>query len=257
MLKVLIAASRRSADRGLWRGVLVATTSVVPLTGCPSNPATPDAAIDAPVDARRDALVDAGPCGVDRLLTGDFVDWDSTTVNFKGIFDGSFTVDGAPTRTDKTSPNGRFELCIVSSARTRLLVDAPGAGATGYVDALLIADQAVLDIAGSLSTRSFTNARAMSFYTEQNIAGGYDASRAQLLVQTIGAPRAVTIDRAASPRALNGETWSATAAGSEVLFANLDPIQDQVVVGSSGTVVGAGAVPLVAGKLTFVTLILQ
>ncbi|MBP9084870.1 MAG: hypothetical protein KBG15_02085 [Kofleriaceae bacterium] len=253
MSKVLFAVSRRVTMRDALLGVLLATI----LAGCPSDPAMPDAVIDGPVDARRDALVDAGPCGAETFLTGDFVDWDSTTVNFKGIFDASFTVDGAPTRTDKTSPNGRFELCIVTTARTRLSVDAPGVSAAGYVDALLIADQAVLDIAGSVSTRSFTNARAMSFYTEQNIAGGYDVSKAQLLVQTIGTPRAVTIDRVASPRGLNGETWSATAAGSEVLFANLDPTQDQVVVGSSGVVVGAGAVPLVAGKLTFVTLVLQ
>ncbi len=235
-----------------WLGACVAMTQ----TGCPSDPATPDAVIDAPIDARRDAP-DAGPCGVDTFLTGDFVDWDSTTVNFKGIFNASFTVDGAATRTDQTSPNGRFELCIAATPRTRLFVDAPGTGTTGYVDGLLIADQPVLAAAGSISTRSFTNARALSFYTEQNITGGYDVGKAHLLVQTIGTPRAITLDRAASPRALNGTTWTASAAGSEVLFGNLDPMQDQVVVGSSGVVLGAGAVPLVAGKITFVTLVLQ
>ena len=256
MPKVSIAASHSVAMYGALLGVAVSMTQ----PGCPSDSAATDAPLDGPHDAQVDARLDgpdAGPCGMEVFLTGDFVDWDSTTANFKGVFDASFTVDGAAMRTDKTSPNGRFELCIEAAPRTRLLVDAPGAGANGYVDALLIADKAVLDLVSSISTRSFTTTRAVSFYLEQNIAGGYDASKAQLLVQTIGTPRAVTIDRAASPRALNGETWSATAAGTDVLFANLDPIQDQVVVGSSGAVIGAGSVPLVAGKLTFVTLILR
>lgn len=235
---------------------VVASVSLV--AGCPNSPAQVDAAIDAKGDAPIDAAIDAGRCGAEYFLTGDMVDWDSTEANFHGVFPAVFSVDGEPTRMDQTSPNGRFELCIASAARTRLNVDAPGTGPTGYVDAILIADKAVTDQIGFVSTRSFRNARASEFYTQQAIAGGYDAGKAHLLVQTVGTPRAVTIDRSATPVAMDAaNVWAAGAVGTEVLFPNLDPIMATVNVGSSGTVLGAGPVPLVAGKLTFVTLVLQ
>lgn len=243
--------------KAFWLHVGVIASSFAG-TGCPNNSAQVDAALDAKVDASIDATVDAGRCGADYFLTGDLVDWDSTEANFRGVFPAVFSVEGEPARMDQTSPNGRFELCIVAAARTRLNVDAPGAGDTGYVDAILIADKSVTDAIGFVSTRSFRNARAAEFFTQQGIAGGYDATKAQLLVQTVGTPRAVTIDRVASPVALDANNvWAAGAAGSEVLFPNLDPATATVNVGSSGTVLGAGAVPLVAGKLTFVTLVLQ
>jgi hypothetical protein len=229
--------------------VTLTTLSLSVTIACSSPSQSQDAAIDASVDAS----VDAGPCGTGYFLTGDLVDWDSTTANFRGIFNALVLVDSDATRTDRTSPNGRFELCVAAAPRTRLSVDAP----TPYIDGLIVADQTVIAATGSMSVRSFTATRAASFFTEQNVAGGFDNSKAQLLIQVVGTPRTITIDQASTSLQRNNDTWSPGAIGIEVLFVNLNPAAGMTTVSSTGTVLGAGSVPLAAGKLTFATIVLQ
>jgi hypothetical protein len=216
---------------------------------------TTDAPV-SPVDGLPDAVA---PCPAANLLTGEYIDWDSSDAAFKGIFDGSFTVDGAPSKTDKTSPNGRFELCSQVTTTAKLLIDGPGVGPTGYVDGAVIIERAVLDGGGFYSMRSFTQARAIEFYQTQIIENGFDATRAHLLVHVVGTPRPLVLDTVAASTALTAGAWSRSTTGSEVLFANLDPALGTatVTVAGVGSVVGAGLAPLAAGKFTYLTLVLK
>jgi hypothetical protein len=232
----------------------VAVVSASIVASCSSGEKTFDA---RSTDAAVDAGIDAGRCAPGFFVTGEYIDWDSSDVTFRGIFDASFTVQSDPTKTDKTSPNGRFELCAPNASRAVLTVDGPGAGTTAYVDGLMVIDKAVIDASAAISARSFTAARAVTFFQEQAVPTGFDANRSQLLVNVVGTPRAVTVDAAATALSLNGATWGAGATGSTVFFANLPAGRTTVNVGSSGTVIGAGAVPLTAGKFTYVTLMLQ
>src|SRR5262245_6875567 len=100
-------------------GMLVA--SLVAACG-DDSPAVPDAPVDG---ASSDATVDAGRCGADLFLTGEFVDFDWTPAQAIGIADAVWTVAGDPSRTTTTVPNGRVELCIPRGARTRIDVTTP------------------------------------------------------------------------------------------------------------------------------------
>lgn len=253
------AAGGRAAS-GACTLVTLAVLVASSLAGCSGPAARPDAADDAQDaarDASVDAKVDAGPCGADRFFTGDFVDWDSDEVNFKGIFDASFTVVGAPTRTDKTSPNGRFELCVANAAETRVTVDAPGTGEMAYLDGTLVITDAAMAAASStigISLRSMRRSRAQTFFAEQQIAGGFAADRGHLLVAIDGGAATVSLDRVAPAVARSGATWAAGTTGQWVFFANLDPAQNTVTVSAPGTV-GATTVPVVAGQLTMLALV--
>ncbi|HEY5933376.1 MAG TPA: hypothetical protein VIU61_02000 [Kofleriaceae bacterium] len=214
-----------------WLPILV-------LAACdPVDPATPkDASEDAP---------DAIPCGT-PTLTGELIDWDSTTTAFMGIAGATVSLEGGATG-DPTPPNGRWELCA-SGDPIRLVIETPGT----YVDALGYVENTASG-ARALSLRSFTAARAETFYSERGL--GYDPALAHVLVFFSGDRFELALDRAhAAPQAANDDdgdgafTWSDGPVGSYVLFPNV------AVTQPTGTFTGDGSgphtIPLVAGKLT-------
>src|SRR5262245_22860916 len=119
------------------RRVLVGLALVV---GCSDDPAP---ARDAGPDAPPDTSDVCGAAGV--FFTGEYVDWDSTTTEFLGIFKATFTVRGDAARTDETSPNGRWEMCIANDPVT--LVDVATLG--GYVGGTIVVVKDVLGAAGT------------------------------------------------------------------------------------------------------------
>lgn len=211
---------------------------IVTLAACdPADPATPrDANEDAP---------DAIPCGT-PTLTGELIDWDSTTSAFMGIPGATVSLEGGATG-DPTPPNGRWGLCA-SGDPIRLVIDTPGT----YVDALGYLE------GGSgggrpLSLRSFTAARAETFYSERGL--GYDPALAHVLVFFSVDRFELGLDRAhAAPQAANDDdgdgafTWSAGPVGSYVLFPNVSVAQPTGTL--TGDPSGPHTIPLVAGKLT-------
>jgi hypothetical protein len=221
--------------------------SLICLAAC-GNPAP--AHVDAPV---LDAAGDAGPCGSDTLFTGELVDVDSTSTAFCGVFDAVLQVHGDPARTARTSPNGRYRLCIASAATTRIDIAPPATASectvpnSSYaVPGILIADRAVIAAGAAESARTFTVARAPAF--------GYQASAAQLLVHVDGAARMVSIDAAHDPaQAFDGQTWASGATGGDVLFPNVSAAAGAVTVTVAGGALGAGSVPVAAGTFTYVT----
>jgi hypothetical protein len=122
------------------------------------------------------AVADAGPCGADRFVTGELVDWDSSDARFCGVFGATLEVHGDVTRRDETNPNGRFELCAPAAPLLRIDVTPPSdpsecTPATTYAaPATLIVPATTLDRGALISARLVTLARAPAF--------GVDAAKA-------------------------------------------------------------------------------
>jgi len=204
---------------------------------------------------------DAAP---DVTFTGEVVDWDSTDANFCGVMGYTLTVHTDASRTKMvTAPNGRFILPIAGGApTTRVDLTPPTSGSqciagnpTYAIPGLLIADASVMSANGLYSARMITTTRAQSFYAS---LGGVDATKAQLFVHVDGTPRAVAISGSAgAPQAFDGTAWAAGATGVNVLFPNVDASSGSTMLTMTGTAVGTGAVPLVAGQFTYVSVIAQ
>src|SRR5262245_9980480 len=110
--------------------------------GCSDAPAR-DGGPDAPPDTSE-------MCGATAVyFTGEYVDWDSSAIGFLGIFDATLTVRGDATRTDRTSPNGRWELCLANDPM--VLVDVVPQG--GYVAGTIVVVKDVLGANGTFSLR--------------------------------------------------------------------------------------------------------
>lgn len=200
-------------------------------------------------DAGPDAY---NPCpSGERFYTGELVSWDSTPAMFKGVFDATFTVAEAPTRTDKTSPNGRFELCLADAPITELSVDATDASM--FFDGLAVAEAEVLATGLLISMRSFTPAQEAAF-SPRIVAG-----KAHVFVEVVGKQRAVTLSTGAPPTfAFDGATWapaSAGATGAALFFANLEPSATAATASMSGSHLGGKRVPLVANRITYLTVV--
>ena len=75
------------------------------------------------------AIPDAPPdqCAPEMLVTGEYVDWDSTEANFKGVMGAKFTLQSDATKTASTAPNGRFIMPCIPAADAKLTVE-PMAG---------------------------------------------------------------------------------------------------------------------------------
>jgi hypothetical protein len=189
-----------------------------------------------PADAAIDAVIDAPPACVP--LTGEVIDWDSSSATFCGVFGAKVTARGAPTVTDTTNPNGRFELCVARQAQTVLDVvfsANPSECATPSEiypgPAVFVADQAVVDASTLLTARAMMTMRQAAMFTQAGTT--YSAAQAQLIVHVIGAASPVTISTAhATAQAYDGTTWAAGSAGSDVFFPNAAPGATQVSVAS-------------------------
>lgn len=219
---------------------------VVVLTGCGGHGASPDAAVDVPAEAFVPG--EAGPCGTETLVSGAVVDLDSTTSQFQGVFDARFTLQGMPAKTTTTAPNGRFELCAPRSFSYVFDVEAP----PGYLDGHAYLHEQALNGFYPLELRSFTEARAATFYAELGLV--FDAKRAHVLLFVAGDRTDQILDRAhdaahaAEPDDDGALAWSPGTTGRYVLFPNVDATSPIATLS-----IGVGPeheLPVAAGKLT-------
>jgi hypothetical protein len=208
----------------------------VALAACGDDGGTPtDAAIDAAVDAPTDT---PGGCGADAFFTGEVIDWDATATKFCGVFNARLTVRGAPTRTDLTSPNGRFELCLAREAQTVIDVVFPTTQSecttprdTYPVPAVLVVPQGTFEAEGMFSGRAMTAMRQAAMFTQ--VGAAYDAGQAQLVVHVLGEATAVAISSShAATQAFDGTAWAAGTTGKDVFFPNVAPGATTVTYGS-------------------------
>jgi hypothetical protein len=225
------------------RSSVLASAVLASLLGaaCSDSAATPDAGFDTP-----------SPCPAGELFyTGELVDWGSTLTTFLGVYDASFTVEGEPARTDKTSPNGRFELCLANATTTLVTVDATAAST--YFDGIAVAEADVIKSGTLSSMRSFTAMRELTFVPR--IAFG----KAQVFVHVAGNQRAVNLPGTPGAKLIfDGTQWKPAGkddVGSDVFFTNVTAADPPVAVQMSGTFLGGKSVPLWANKLTFVTVV--
>jgi hypothetical protein len=183
------------------------------------------------------------------FFTGELIDWDSTAAAFRGINDAALTVEGEAARTDQTSPNGRFEVCLAGGAAiTRVTVDA--SSASTYLDGVAIAEVEVLAAGATPSFRSFTAMR------EQRFTPRIELGKAQVFVDVAGAQREVTLPVAyQAALAFDGTSWAAGTTGRAVFFLNVEARTPATTVTMPGSFLGGKSVPLTANQLTFVTLL--
>jgi hypothetical protein len=212
-------------------------------------------AVDAPIVPLD---IDNGSCGDQIRFTGEYVDWDNDA-SFCGINDALIEVPGGAM--DNTAPNGRFDLCIPDAPTTRLDVTQPSANsqcttppAPYTVPTILFASKAVIQSGAFYSARAFTTARQQSFFT-MVVGQPFDPSKAQVFVHIDGPARALSLAAAHGPtQAVMTTMWAAGTAGHEVFFPNVDVSGGTTMLTTDGGVVGTGAIPLVAGTITNVTI---
>lgn len=212
--------------------------------------------IDSPIDA---PPVDEGPCGTNRFIGAELLDWDSSDDAFMGINGATFTQRGG-SATATTPPNGRVEMCVATTTSFVFDVDVADAA---YLDAIAYFDLEA--IVGSVPAdshirlRGITSARAASFYTERSLA--FDATKAHVLVYLAGDVSNISLDRAHQTPQLgmyNDSTdsisWTTGSTGENasryVLFPNVDAASPSGVI--EGDLGGDHSIPLEAGKLTLV-----
>jgi hypothetical protein len=212
---------------------------------------------DAPIDS---APVDQGPCGTNRFIGAELLDWDSSASAFMGVNGATFTQRGG-SATTTTPPNGRVEMCVATTTSYIFDVDAPST----YLDAIAYFDLEA--IVGSAPTdshirfRGVTAARAATFYTERSLT--FDNTKAHVLVYLAGDISNISLDRAHELPQLgmysastDSITWTTGVAGANsskyVLFPNVDAASPTGVI--EGDLQGDHSIPLAAGKLTLVAI---
>ncbi len=218
------------------------------LAACVGHGSTP--LVDA---SDGDAIGDAG-CGAESLISGELIDWDSSTASFLGVSGATVTLVGDPTITTTTPTDGSIDLCARPDRPLAFTVDGP----IDYLDGTLTIDRDVLIEPGvPLSLRTITTTRAATFFTEHSLT--FDAGSAQIVVLLTGDRTGLTLDRthdttqAANDDASPGTfTWTAGNTGRYVLFPNVQ------VSGSTATIAGDPkgpiVVPIEVGKLSLVAI---
>lgn len=211
---------------------------------------------DTPIDA---PPADEGPCGTNRFIGAELLDWDSSSGAFLGVEAATFTQRGG-TATTTTPPNGRVEMCVGTT--TSFLFDVDVAS-PAYLDAIAYFDlEAIVGSGPSdqrIRFRGITAARAATFYTERSLV--FDATKAHVLVYLAGDVSNISLDRAhgtpqlgaynASTESITWTTGSSGASASKyVLFPNVDAASPSGVI--EGDLQGDHSIPLEAGKLTLV-----
>ena len=233
------------------RFALLALSSLLIVSACGGGDAKPDAAAH---DAAADATNDAGKCGSDVQLVGEFVDWDSSDSQFCGIFQATWQVHNDPTRVIHTAPNGRIQLCLARSSSTQIDITQPTdpsqcsqPAATYTLPGIAIVSQAVIATGATYSARSFTTSEIRA------LGVTIDPNKGQVFVHVDGSPRAVTITSLDSDTlAFDGATWTHGNTGVNVFFANVDLTANSTAI-QIPNAVGTGAVPLSAGTITYTT----
>lgn len=203
---------------------------VLALAACSDDaPVTPDAPPD--------------PCAPEMQVTGEYVDWDSTDGNFKGVPGAKFTLRSDTTKSASTAPNGRFIMPCIAPADG--VIDVVPMAGSGYVPGIVVVNKAVIQTGAMLSYRAFTTTRGADF--------GFDATKGGVFVNISGTPRAVSVAGAGGPHAFDGSTWSQGATGKQVYFPTVAPGTASVTM--SGTAIGTGSVEVTAGAITYVTIV--
>lgn len=200
------------------------------------------------------AVAGDGRCGGELDFTGEIVDWDATDAAFCGVFGATLTVHGDPARTDKTNPNGRFELCVPRAATVQLDLVPPTAasgcssGGTYQFPGIVIANQQVIATGKLFSARMIGMTRA---------AAMFDPAKAVVFVHTEGVRHPVTSSAAhGAAMAWDGAQWQAGDSGANVIFPNTDVGSGTTVIGViGGTAIGTGAIPVAPGTFTYVTIV--
>lgn len=200
------------------------------------------------------AVLGDGRCGAELDFTGEIVDWDATDAMFCGVFGATLTMHDDSSRTDKTNPNGRFELCIPRAARTRLDLVPPtstsgcSAGGAYVVPGIVVADQNVIGSGTLFSARMIGMTRAGSMF---------DPTKAVVFVHNEGVVHSVTSSAShGGALAWDGAQWKPGDSGVNVVFPNTDIGSGTTQIGvGTGTAIGTGSVPVEPGKFTYVTIV--
>ncbi|HEV7558915.1 MAG TPA: hypothetical protein VGO00_25760 [Kofleriaceae bacterium] len=197
--------------------------------------------------------VDAGPVS----FMAEYVDWDSSSTGaFCGIFKATWTSHDDTAVTVTTNPNGRVTLNLPSAPQMRIDITPPTGGSecttpTGQlynIPGIAIVDRAVNDAGGEYSTRSLSTTRATAF--------GYNPAKAQVMVHVDGTPGSVSLTGSHdATQAFDGSAWAAGDTGVNVFFPNVDPSSGNESVGTSGSAIGTGSIPVVAGTFTYLSII--
>jgi hypothetical protein len=214
------------------------------------------------VDASYVIDIDNASCGDQLHFTGEYVDWDTDTA-FCGIGDATVEVEGDGA-TDTTAPNGRFDLCIPrTTTTTKLIVTQPAGNSqctnplSGYsVPTILVGNRDVILAGGFFSGRSFTTARQASFFQAAGLQ--FDSNKAQVFVHVNGTPHAVSLAAAhAAPQAIVTNAWAPGDTGKNVFFPNVDVGGGTTTLTVAGGAIGTGSIPLIAGTITNVSVLVH
>lgn len=217
---------------------------------------------DGAADASYTVDIDNGSCGDQLRFTGEYVDWDNDAL-FCGIALATVAVEGDGAQ-DETAPNGRFDLCIPRTSPTTKLVVTQPAGMSqctnppsGYsVPAIFWANRDVILAGGFFSARAFTTARQASFFQAAGLT--FDSNKAQVLVHVNRTPAAVSLAAAhAAPQAVAATTWAPGDTGHEVFFPNVDVGSGTTTLSVAGGAIGTGSIPLIAGTITNVAILVH
>ena len=204
------------------------------------------------VDATPD--IDNGMCGSMLRFTGEYVDWDND-MTFCGLPGSVFNIPGVGPKT-LTAPNGRIDFCIPDQATTLLDITPPSTLPDCKVvsdpqlkyslPGIAVANKAVILAGGSWSGRTFIDRRET-----------YDPAKAQVYVHIDGPAHAVSLDASHAPQiqAVATNMWAPGDTGHEVFIPDVDPTGGSATLSVAGGATGAGSIPLVAGKMTTLTVI--
>jgi hypothetical protein len=213
--------------------------------GCGGNSGSVDAGPD----------INNGTCGAMIRFTGEYVDWDNDTM-FCGLPGSVFTIPGIGPQT-LVAPNGRIDFCLPDQPTTLLDITPPSTLPDCKVvsdpqlkyslPGIAVANKAVILAGGSWSGRTFIDGRET-----------YDPAKAQVYVHIAGPARAVSLDASHTHgpiQAVATSTWAPGDTGHEVFIPDVDPAGGSAMLSVAGGATGAGSIPLVAGKMTTLTVI--
>jgi hypothetical protein len=220
---------------------------LVTLGGCGGG----SSSADAPPD------IDNGTCGPMLRFSGDYLDWD-TDITFCGLPGSTLRVRDTGMQFMITAPNGRIDMLCVPDQSTSLIDITPPSAVPGCkadkthqyrLPGIAVANKAVILAGGFWSGRTFAEGVEL-----------FDTTKAQVYVHVVGPARAVSLNAphdAQRVKAVMTNTWELGNSGHEVFIPDVDPSGGSATLSVAGGAIGAGSIPLVAGKMTTLTVITQ
>ena len=128
---------------------------------------------------------------------------------------------------------------------------------SGYsVPTILYARRDTILAGGFFSGRAFTTARQQTLF--QAIGAPFDSSKAQVFVHVNGTPRKVSLAAAhGAAQAIATTMWAPGDTGKNVFFPNVDVGAGTSMLSVEGGAIGTGSIPLVAGTITNVSVLVH